>query len=195
MPRNDSQDIAPPEVQTPDVASAEVEVLDPKLVTALDNLVPLLVDPDTLVQGLRYLQQRIPGFVQLSLDEQRTMIRAAHLPPEFIDSGIQAFGAWDEAKDIVGRSGEQVEAGTNRIRRWERALRELRVLESGIEGAILREKHAIGLAVLDLYNALGRVARRRHGRLAHLRPYFEEMQRAYRKPLKKARKKKEEPSE
>lgn len=195
MSRTDPQAIALPEVSSPDVTRAEVEVIDPKVAAAFESLVPLLVDPDTLAQGLRYLQQRIPGFVQLSLDEQRTMIRAAHLPPEFVDSGIDAVKSSDEAKEIAGKTGEELEARTDRTRRLERVLRELRALESGIEGAILREKHAIGLTLLDLYVFLGRAVKRKNSRLSHLRPYFEEMQRAYRKPLQKARKKSEEPTE
>ena len=54
-------------------------------------------------EGLRYLQQRIPEFTQLSVQEKRSHARAANLDPEFIESGLHAAAVWRDTKIIVQR--------------------------------------------------------------------------------------------
>jgi len=49
-----------------------------------------LAEPQFLVEGLRHLQRRIPGFTQLSVQEKRSHARAANLDPDFIESGLHA---------------------------------------------------------------------------------------------------------
>jgi hypothetical protein len=188
MSHDDSSASAPPEVHSPEeregakAATVETEnlpALSPEALAAFENLVPLLVEPETLIQGLRYLQQRIPGFVQLSISEERSMARAAYLSPEILDVGIHSAGAWTEAKEIIGWSGEELRRTQDTIRRWEGVERELDVLTRGVHGANLRLKHSLGLAILDLYALMRRKVSGNRTDHSHLRPYVEEMRRAF----------------
>jgi hypothetical protein len=192
MPKNGPLTSAPPEVRSPeenegrkvaigDAASvpASFPALSPEAMAAIENLAPLLVEPETLIQGLRYLQQRIPGFVQLSITEERSMARAAHLDPEILDIGLHAAGAWDETKKLFGWTGEELRQEQEVIRRWDGVIRELFVLAKGAYGANLRRKHRVGLSVLDVYAVLRRSVTRKGSPRAHLRPYVEDMRRAF----------------
>ena len=61
---------------------------------ALDDAKPpALANPVALIQGFRFLQQRIPEFTQLSAEEERALIRVATLDPEFIEAGIRTGSA------------------------------------------------------------------------------------------------------
>ena len=60
------------------------------VVVAEDATLPVLASPAVLIHGFRYLQQRIPGFIQLSAEEKRALIRVASLDPDFIEAGIRA---------------------------------------------------------------------------------------------------------
>ena len=188
MPLDDPFPSAPPEVHSPEeregpkVATVDTEdlpALSPEALAAFENLVPLLVEPETLIQGLRYLRQRIPGFVQLSIAEERSMARAAYLSPEILDAGIHSAGAWDEAKGIIGWTGDELRRAQDTIRRWEGVERELDVLARGVHGANLRLRHSLGLAILDLYAVMRRKVNRKQTAHSPLRPYVEEMRRAF----------------
>lgn len=143
---------------------------------------PLSVQPATLVAGLRYLQQRIPQYIQLSVEERRAMMRVAYLDPEFIDIGIQTVGAWDRASKMIGRSSEELRAEADEIRGWDEVERELIVLAKGIAAANLKAKHRLGMAILNVYNVLRTTIRQN----AHLRPYLDDLKRAYLRRRKKA---------
>src|SRR5215218_6862859 len=69
---------------------------------------PVLADPEMLVEGLRYLQQRIPEFTHLSWQEKRSHARAANLDPEFIESGLQAADVWRDTKMLVQVGGDEL---------------------------------------------------------------------------------------
>ncbi len=86
-----------------------------------------------LVEGLHYLQQRIPEFTHLSWQEKRSHARAANLDPEFIESGLQAAEVWRDTKELVQRSGEELRQEQEEIRRWDRVVVELRAITDGIE--------------------------------------------------------------
>jgi hypothetical protein len=147
---------------------------------------PAVVEPEVLAEGLRYLQQRIPEFVQLSLREEQSMARAAYLDPEFIAAGLHAATVWAEAKSLVERTGEELRREDEDIRRWDEVERELRALTKGIAAANLKRKHHLGKAILTLYRVLGiNLTRRTTDNHAHLRPYYEDMKRAYQKRLKR----------
>jgi hypothetical protein len=124
MPQDDLPKPAPVEVRSDDepkvatVVANELPALSPEALAAFESLVPLLVEPETLIQGLRYLQQRIPGFVQLSEDEERSMIKAAHVDPAIIEIGIHTAGALEDAKDLIGSTGEELQRQSDLIRRW-----------------------------------------------------------------------------
>ncbi len=171
MPRDDSTKVAVPTDDWP--------ALSPEARAAFESLVPLLVEPETLIQGLRFLQERIPGFVQVSEAEERSMIKAAHVDPEIVEMGIHLAGAVPEAKKLIGWTGEELQREAEVIRRWNGAEREIKALLDGISGAILRRKYTLGTAILDLYAILRRTAKRNNSRHAHLRAHLEELQRAF----------------
>lgn len=172
-----------PEVYPPD---EDLPPLSPEALAAFENLLPLIADPEVLIQGLRFLQKRIPGFVQLSIREERSMARAAHLPAKAIEiaAGCAALAG---AEPLIGMTGEEMRRDTDLSRRWESASRELAVLKKGIDGANLARRHRVGLATLDLYAHL----KRRQRTETHLRPYVEEMRRAFAAVTKKRKPPKE----
>jgi hypothetical protein len=170
----------PPRVPAP--PEAKVATVDDHPLAVLESKTPVLVDPDTLIQALRYLQQCIPEFTQLSVREERSMMRAAHLDPGFIDIGIQTAEAWNEPADVLGFTGPELRREVADVRKWDEVERELRALTQGVAAANLRRKHRVGKAVLFLYHLL------RDGSRPHLRPYLDDMRRAYNRTRKKPRK-------
>jgi hypothetical protein len=112
-------------------------------------------------------------------------LRTASLPPEFINAGIAAARVWDKAKLLTGSSAEELRAQDDETARWDEAERELAVVMKGIAGANRQRKHRLGSAILRLYTALQAVIDRPENN--HLRPYLEEMKRAYVKKRKKRR--------
>lgn len=152
-----------------------------------------LAEPEMLVEGLRYLQERIPGFTQLSVQEKRSHARAANLDPEFIEHGLHAACVWRQTKLAVKRSGEELREEQEEIRRWDQVVRELRAITDGIEAANLKRKHRLGTAILQIYHILGGYFRyRTRPEDAYLRPYYENMKRAYLRTQRFRRKKKQE---
>jgi hypothetical protein len=143
---------------------------------------PLPIDPKTLLAGLRYLQERIPEYMQLSVEERRSMTRVANLDSEFLDSGIRTVGAWDRATRMLGRSAEELRGESDEIRDWDDVERALIILAKGIGAANLKKKHRFGSAILYVYNVL-RITIRQN---PHLRPYLDDMKRAFLRTRKKA---------
>jgi hypothetical protein len=178
MSSEETKSLTPPDVT--------VTTLHPE--TMVVPAEPAQADPEMLVQALRYLQQRVPGFVQLSVEEEQSMTRAAHLDPEFIDRGIHAAGAWSHAEMLVGRSAVELRQEVDDIRHWDEVERELHALLKGISAANLKRKHRLGKAILLIYKNLGIWM----GFDSRLRPYYEEMKRAYMKRRKKTRKERAE---
>jgi hypothetical protein len=161
------------------------EVFSPDAI--VPSVTPRAIEPQVLAEGLRQLQERIPGYVQLSLFEGRSMLRTASLPPEFIDAGIAAAKVWPQVKHLVGSSAEELRAEDEEIARWDEAERELAVVMKGIAGANRQRKHRLGSAILVLYTTLQHLVD--HPETTYLRPYLEEMKRAYVKKRKKPRRK------
>jgi len=166
------------------------ELSSDPLVVAGDATPPALANPVTLIQGLRYLQQRIPGFTQLSVEEERSLIRVASLDPDFIEAGIRAGDAWSETKAVIGRSGEELRHEADEIRHWDEAESEVRVLLKGISAANRKRRHRLGVDILNLYMILGETIHLESRR--HLRPHYEAMKRAWQN-RKRKRRKAEEP--
>lgn len=156
---------------------------------------PALVEARMLMEGLRYLQQRIPEFTQLTVREKRSRARAANLDPEFMEAGLQTAEVWPETKSIVGRSAEELREEEAEIRRWDGTLVELQAFMSGIAAANLNRKHHLGRAILLIYSIVGTQLRDDREDRSFMRPYYDNMKRAYLRTLKKGRKKakKEEP--
>jgi hypothetical protein len=142
---------------------------------------PVPVEAEMLVQGLRFLQQRIPGFIQLSVREKRSYARAANLDPEFLENGLHAAGAWRQTQQMLGRTAEELRQEDDEIRRWDDAIRELRVFTDGMAAANLQRKHRLGAAILLMYWSLGDHFRRYRtdDPQSYMRPYYENMRRAY----------------
>lgn len=143
-------------------------------------------DPVMLVQGLRYLRQRMPELIQLTLREEQSMARAAYLDPEWIAAGLHAAGAWSRTEAVTGRTAEQLRAEEEAIRRWDDVERELRAFLEGIAGANLKRRHRLGSALLVLYQTLGMLLDEPAN--ANMRSFHEEMKRLF------ARKKRSKPS-
>lgn len=137
----------------------------------------VLADPDLLVEALRYLQQRIPGFTQLSIEEERKLTRVAFLDPEFLEAGVRTGRAWKEAKSVTGLSGEEMRELSEENRRWDELESAVRAFLKGISARNRQERHRLGDAILTMYGILGRTINRPHRR--HLRPLYEEMKSAY----------------
>ena len=155
---------------------------------------PALVEPEVMIEGLRYLQQRIPEFTHLSWQEKRSHARAASLDPEFIESGLQAAEVWRDTEMMVKRSAEELRQEQEEIQRWDRVIVELRALTDGIEAANLKRKHRLGKAILQIYYMLRAYLKVDRPEDVHLRPYYENMKSAYLRTQQfRKRKKKEEP--
>jgi len=137
MSSDDRQTSAPP----------AVTVATDLLAVAPTN-VPVLVEPEMLVNGLRYLQQRIPEFTQMTLQEKRSHARAGNLDPEFIESGLQAAAVWRDTKTMIERSAEDLRQEQEESRRWDEVVVEMRAITDGIEAANLKRKHRLGSAIL-----------------------------------------------
>jgi hypothetical protein len=128
------------------------------------------------------------------VQEKRSYTRAASLDPEFLESGLHAAEVWPDTELVVKRSGEELRREDEEIRDWDKAIFEWRAILDGMEAANLKRKHRLGTAILQIYAMLG--INFRHGTPKHpfMRPYYENMRRAYLRTLgSRKRKKKEEP--
>jgi len=153
---------------------------------------PLLVDAEMLVAGFRQLQARIPGYVHLTTPEARGMGRTAKLDPEFVSAGLHAASAWPDTKRLVGLSGEEMRDLDDEARRWDQVERELRIVLKGISDANLTRKNKLGRAILKLY---WRLADGLKGRdIEWLRPYYEEMRKAWQRSRQRNRDQKDQGS-
>lgn len=144
---------------------------------ALAALDAAVADPQMLVDALMYVQERIPGFVVLPVRERRSMGNAAHLDPEFLETGLQAATAFRGLKQMMGRSGEELREDQDEIRRWDEVERHLRAITKGIADANLRRKHGLGEIILAFYGILRALTA--DPAYSYLRPFYEEMQKIY----------------
>lgn len=167
--------------------------------TTADDLLALVqapppLEPEKLVAGLSYLQQLIPGFTHLSVQEKRSHARAANLDPEFLEAGLQAAEVWLQTELMTERTGAQLRQEDETIRRWDNAIARIRAIADGMEAANLKRKHRLGSAILLIYRMLGTWFRYPRPDDAYMRPFYEKMRRVYLRTQKfSKRKKKEEP--
>ena len=171
-------------------ADAGGEIVPVPDVLAPVAVAPAPVPPEMIVSGMQQLQERIPGFVQLSLKERRSMVRTAHLDPEFIKAGIHAAAMWDKTPVMLHRTAEEMREAEEDIRRWDDAIRSFTAILQGMTSANLTRKHRLGHDILRLYEILGILMTRPGREEALLRPYYEEMQRLYKEFAKPKQKKK-----
>jgi hypothetical protein len=190
MSSDDRQGSVPPVVTVVPAERAATAV--PAVgVLALVDTTPWFAEPKMLVQGLRELQVRIPEFTHLLVQEKRSYARAANLDPEFLECGLHAAEVWRETRHVVERSAEELREEDEEIRRWDEVVVELRALTDGIEAANLKRKHRLGSAILHIYRMLA-IALRRSGSQDYMRPYFENMKRAYLRTQKFSKRPKKE---
>lgn len=196
MSSDDPKTTTPSAVTVKPVGTVATPVAESDLLAVSPTNAPVLAEPEMLVEGLRYLQRRIPEFTHLSWQEKRTHARAASLDPEFVESGIQAAAVWRDTKMVVGRGGEELQQEQEEIRHWEKVIVEMRALLDGIEAANLKRKHRLGSAILQIYRMVGIYLRGSDPGDIPMRPYYENMQRAYRRTKQfRKRRKKDEPAE
>jgi hypothetical protein len=93
MSSDDRQTSAPPE-GTLEPAETVATPVATDVLAPVETTPPSLAEPEMLVKGLRYLQERIPDFTQLSVREKRSHARAANLDPEFVENGLHAACVW-----------------------------------------------------------------------------------------------------
>jgi len=194
--QSDDRETSAPPVVTVEPAETQATPVVTDILAPVQTAPPSLAEPEVLVEGLRYLQQRIPEFTHLSVQEKRSHARAANLDPEFVESGLHAAGVWRKTKLIAGRSSEELGQEHEVIRRWDEVILEMRAVLDGIEAANLKRKHHLGKAILRIYRILSIFFRHdRPGEDAYMRPYYENMRRAYLKTqrFRGRKKKKEEP--
>lgn len=192
MSSDDRQSAAPPVVVDAPDETAVTPVPATEALELVDATPPTIVDPEMLVQALRYLQQSIPGFTQLSVQEKRSYARAANLDPEFLESGLHAAAVWLETKVYVKRTGEELRQEDDETRRLDKMLLEMRAFMDGINAINLKKKHRLGRAILQIYRILSISFRFNNPKMAYMRPYYENMKRAYQRTQKfrKGKKKK-----
>ena len=186
MPDDHSRSDDPSEVKSAVPTNSMPELPSIPLVVANVATQLVVADPATLTRGLRYLRDYIPGFTQLSPEEQRALTRVASLDPEFMEAGLRTAKAWDEMKTLFGHSGEELGDDADEIRRWDEAESELRATLRGVAAANRKRRHALGRTILLMYSFLGITIDDESRR--HLRPHYEEMKRAYLRSRKRKRK-------
>jgi hypothetical protein len=189
MSSDDPQTSASP-VVTAETAETPAAPIATDLLAPLQTSPPTLAEPEMLVRAFRHLQDRIPGFTQLSVQEKRSHARAANLDPEFIESGLQAGAAWRKTQLLVKRSGEELRQENEESRLWDETIVAVRAFADGMEAANLQRKHRLGTAILQIYRLLGIFLRRAGSEDAYMRPYYENMKRAYLKTQQFRRRKK-----
>ena len=165
-------------------ASPKPEITDPKdadapLILQGETLPPAVPTPAALTRAFRLLPQFIPGFTQLTVEEERSMIRASHLDPEFLADGMLAADAWERSKAVSGMTAEELHELETQITQLEELYKQYMITGRGILGAIRTYRHRHGLAILDVYQALGREVKSPEN--SHLRPYYERMKKSYMK--------------
>jgi hypothetical protein len=111
------------------------------------------ISPEDLVAELRRLRARIPEFGAVTRQEHRTMVRVAHLDPEFVEAGMGALNANPEAAVAVIGPKEDTSTLQHDLLRWTLAQSELEGITAGVAGANLRRRHRIGKLVLVAYGA------------------------------------------
>lgn len=184
MPKNDSQ-ATPPPGDEGEVATVVTDALP--VLRAAGQAAPLQeVDVEALTAALRYLQERMPDLVQLSLRERQKMANAANLDPAIIDRGLDLAAGWRNMKKVLGSSAEEVRANLDRAGRNEELRHVLLALADTLKATNLALNHRIGTTILQVYAIVGAALRSTvPDEYTHLRPQYEEMKRTILRVRKK----------
>ena len=115
---------------------------------------PGSVHPEAFIEVIQRIERLIPGYLHLSVDDQRSMLRVAFLDPEFIRNGVQACANWGDLAWYFEWNGDEVRNEEAEILRWDAAIRRFRIVLEGMEGANLQRKHRLGKKMLSVYRHL-----------------------------------------
>lgn len=146
--------------------------------------------PERIASGMEQLEKRIPGFIQLSLQEKRSKTRAAYLDPEFVRVGVEAAARFSQTPALLGRDAEELRRDEEDIRRWDEAIRSVSALLEGMICANLTRRHRLGNDILRIYRLLGILMTGSDPEVNALRPHYEEMKRLYQRFAKVPKRKK-----
>ena len=133
------------------------------------------VNPDELVETLRALRQRIPGYVQLPIPDAKSARVVANLDPQFRQAAINAVGASAVVAQAVGLTAEELRQMNDDADHWSAVADELRAMLQGVIAGILTRRHRVGLASLQTYKITGQLVR--HEDHSDLLPHLHEMKR------------------
>jgi hypothetical protein len=133
------------------------------------------ITPEELVETLRALRQRIPGYVQLPIPDAKSVRAVANLDPQFKQSAINAVGASELVTQAVGLTAEELRQMNDDADHWSAAADELRAMLQGVIAGILTRRHRVGLASLQTYNITRQLVR--HEDHSDLLPHLHEMKR------------------
>ena len=131
------------------------------------------IEPEELVQELRRLRERVPNYGQLPVQQAQSMVRVAHLNPEFVSAGLSAAGAYPGTQSLTGMTPEELWQQKEDAAHWTAVEVELTAMLAGVKAANLRRRHNLGQAVLQIYTVLrGLVKKKEHSDLI---PFVEMM--------------------
>jgi hypothetical protein len=131
------------------------------------------IEPEELVQELRRLRERVPNYGQLPIHQAQSMVRVAHLNPEFVNAGLSAAGAYPGTQSLTGMTAKELWQENGDAARWTGVEDELTAMLAGVKAANLKRRHNLGQAILQIYTALrGLIKKKEHSDLI---PFVEMM--------------------
>ena len=131
------------------------------------------IEPEELVQELRRLRERVPNYGQLPIHQAQSMVRVAHLNPEFVNAGLSAAGAYPGTQLLTGMTPEELWQQKEDAAHWTAVEDELTAMLAGVKAANLKRRHNLGQAVLQIYTVLrGLIKKKEHSDLI---PFVEMM--------------------
>ena len=131
------------------------------------------IGPGELVGELRRLRARIPKFEQLTVRQTRSMTRVAHLNPEFVEAGLVTGGADPYLSKVIDSPIEELWQQREEAQRWTAVEDELTAMLRGVRAANLKRRHAVGAAVLQIYDVVRQLVRKKE--FHHLLPHLAQM--------------------
>jgi hypothetical protein len=167
----------------PTVPDHETALTVPDMLALQKSEPPAMLAPEAIVQGMQQLPQHIPEFEQLSVEERRSMARAAHLDPAVIQAGLHLAAMWERTPQVIGRNVEAMRQDDEDTRRWDDAIRTFSATLQGMTSANLKRKHRLGEDILHVYRLVGILMKSPSPETALLRPYYEEMKRVYKQTM------------
>jgi hypothetical protein len=141
-----------------------------------DGTNSVVIEPEELIQELRRLRERVPNYGQLPLQRARSMVRVAHLNPEFVSAGLSAARAYPGTQSLTGMTSEALWKQNEDAARWTGVEDELSAMLAGVKAANLTRRHTLGQAILQIYTVLrGLIKKKEHSDLI---PFVELMKEA-----------------